>query len=41
MATKAQLEEALRLAKALGFQDDVEHWTKELKKLEERDAQAR
>lgn len=32
--TKAQLKQLLAGAKALGFQDDVEHWTAELKKLE-------
>lgn len=33
--TKAQIQELLRLAKLLGFQDDIDHWTSELKKLEE------
>lgn len=32
--TKAQLQELLRMAKQLGFQDDIDHWTAELKKLE-------
>lgn len=31
----AQLRELLRLARELGFQDDVAHWTSELNKLEE------
>lgn len=33
--TKAQLLQLIAGAKALGFQDDVDHWTAELKKLEE------
>lgn len=33
--TKAQIKELLRLATLLGFQDDIDHWTAELKKLEE------
>lgn len=32
--TKAELQQLLAGAKALGFQDDVDHWTAELKKLE-------
>lgn len=33
--TKLQLKKFIALAKQLGFQDDVDHWTAELKKLEE------
>lgn len=33
--TKAQVKKLLQLATQLGFQDDIDHWTAELKKLEE------
>lgn len=33
--TIAQVKQLLSMAKQLGFQDDIEHWTAELKKLEE------
>lgn len=33
--TKQQLKELIRLAKQLNYQDDVDHWEAELKKLEE------
>ena len=32
--TKAQLKQLLSMATLLGFQDDIDHWTAELKKLE-------
>ena len=34
MYTKAQLKELLALATMLGFEDDIQHWKSELKKLE-------
>lgn len=34
--TEFELREMIKLAKALGFQDDVEHWTAELQKLNEK-----
>ena len=33
--TKAQLEQLIAGAKALGFQDDVNHWTAKLKELDD------
>lgn len=33
--TLPELRRLLALAKQLGFQDDVEHWQAEIKKLEE------
>jgi len=35
VVTRQQLREKIRLASILGFQDDVEYWKAELKKLED------
>lgn len=34
MRTIAQMRELLRLAKILGFTDDVEHWTQQIAEAE-------
>lgn len=34
---RAELLRLIEGAKALGFRDDVDHWTEELKELEEKD----